>query len=93
MVVPCHAQQLGTQRQSKPRHALMAARKLSKRACPPVCHMPPCAGRQQQQQQQQPERDASPCPKELATAGKRLLRSVIVQGAAIEEWMDVAGGK
>ena len=34
----------------------------------------------------------APCAKEIASAGKRLLRSVIVQGAAIEEWVDIAGG-
>jgi hypothetical protein len=50
------------------------------------------AAMQQQQQQQQPRRQLIPQQlKEVGTAGKRLLRSVIVEGSAIEEWMDVSG--
>ena len=55
------------------------------------------AGRQQQQQHAAAAAAAAPPPpppdaallKEVATAGKRLLRSLIVQGGEIEEWADV----
>lgn len=43
----------------------------------------------QQQQQQQPVQLTPEQAKEISTAGKRLLRSFIVQGSEIEEWADL----